>query len=231
MRERGDPDPGRLGLPRGGAYRRGRHRAGLPADHAPGGRRRGDPVRHRAAGLGTKLDADRHDRRAGDHGRFPASEDSLLPASPDHARAGPGAGADRRAGARRRLGRQAAGVEPGAAEPATAVRDVAADPLGQRPPADAGQRDRPARAPVRLAAVRRDHRHQPAAGDRRGGLSGRRRAGFASFGEVKPDDAVNLFAHVLIEARLAGRPLPRSACELIRYIVTSPLAGTSRSSS
>ncbi len=106
---------------------------------------------------------------------------------------GPGAGADRRAGARRRLGRQAAGVEPGAAEPATAVRDVAADPLGQRPPADAGQRDRPARAPVRLAAVRRDHRHQPAAGDGRGGLSGRRRAGFASFGEVKPDDAVDLF--------------------------------------
>ncbi len=154
---------------------------------------RGDPVRHRAAGLGAKFDADRHDRRAGDHGRLPAYEDSLLPAPPDHARAGAGAGADRRAGARRRLGRQAAGVEPGAAEPATAVRDVAADPLGQRPPADAGQRDRPARAPVRLAAVRRDHRHQPAAGDGRGGLSGRRRAGFASFGEVRPDDAVDLF--------------------------------------
>ncbi len=31
------------------------------------------------------------------------------------------------------------------------------------------------------------------AGDGRGGLSGRRRAGFASFGEVKPDDAVDLF--------------------------------------
>lgn len=94
----------------------------------------------------------------------------VLPAPADHARARARAGADRRAVARRRLGRATARVEPGAAEPAVAVRDVAADPLGQRSAHDGRARDRARDAGGRVGAVRRDHRHEPAVDYRCRGL-------------------------------------------------------------
>lgn len=105
----------------------------------------------------------------------------VLPAPADHARARADSRADRRAVARRRLGRPAARLEPGAAEPAAAVRDVAADPLGQRSCGDGRARDRARDAGGRVGAVRGHHRHEPAAdhGRRRvsaGGAAGVRAA-------------------------------------------------------
>ncbi|EAY70026.1 Mn2+ and Fe2+ transporter [Burkholderia dolosa AU0158] len=169
-RQRGDPDRRGRRVSCDRQDRRRRHRTGVPADRADRRRRGRAAVRHRAARVGAKFDADRHDRRPGDHGRLPAHEDSVLPAPADHARARARAGADRRAVARRQLGRAAAGMEPGAAEPAAAVRDVAADPLGQRSPDDGRAYDRPRNAGRRVGAVRRDHRHEPAADHRRRGL-------------------------------------------------------------
>ena len=110
-----------------------------------GTRLRGDAVRGDAARVGPELDVHRHDRGAGHHGRLPEAEDSVLAAALHHARARADSGADRRADDGQRRGRQAAGREPGRAEPAVAVRALSADPHDERPRADGRIREHAAR--------------------------------------------------------------------------------------